>query len=84
MSGSAGIPVRTNREAWEAYAFYTERLTVHAQRLGFAGLAVCWFFQEDGQFPPLVLKALFAFVVYLVLDTGQYLCGALRLRRHNR
>jgi len=64
---------RTNADAWKTVAFYTEKLTGHAQKLGFAGVAICWFFRSsNGTFPDLILGGLTAFVIYFLLDGSQY------------
>lgn len=72
---------KTNAEAWDAVISYSRILSEHAQKLGFAGIALCWFFRSrEGDFPALILFALIVFVVFFVLDVTQYWYGAVRYR----
>lgn len=70
-----------NREIWESYDYYTSEITKHARHLGFAGIAICWFFRSsDIQFPRAILGALTGLVLFFLLDLTQYYVAALRLR----
>jgi hypothetical protein len=67
---------------WEQYHYYTQDVTEHGRKLGFAGAAICWFFRGDVgvRFPPLVYWALFFFICYFVADLMQSLIGAHRTK----
>lgn len=68
-------------ELWKTYDFYTAEITKHARYLGFAGLAVCWFFKSpEVTFPTLILLALLSLVLFFLFDLLQYYVAAVRYR----
>jgi len=70
-----------NHEVWESYNFYTSEVTKHARYLGFAGIAICWFFRAaDITFPTPILLALIFLVLFFLTDIAQYYIAAIRLR----
>ena len=71
-----------NKEVWESYNFYTGEVTKHSRYLGFAGIAICWFFRTtEIKFPNFILFSLVLLVVFFVLDLAQYYVSAMRLRK---
>jgi len=71
-----------NADLWKSYSEYTSDLTKHSRQMAFGGIAICWFFRSaEVTFPPLILGALFAFVVYFALDVSQHTVAAWKLRR---
>lgn len=64
----------TNSEAWEkSFVSYTEDLTKHGRRLGFAGFALAWVLRTgDFAFPVPVLLSLIGLCVFFLLDISQY------------
>lgn len=71
----------TVKRLWEEYQFLTEKLTEHARKLGFAGVATCWFFKDgDFTFPTTIYFALLGFIVFFILDMLHYFCGALTIK----
>ncbi|MDA3833844.1 MAG: hypothetical protein PF495_10635 [Spirochaetales bacterium] len=71
-----------NQEVWASYDFYTGEVTKHSRYLGFAGIAICWFFRTtEITFPNLILTSLILLVVFFVLDLAQYYVSAMRIRK---
>ena len=72
----------TTTELWAQYQSYTQNLTEHSRKLGFAGVAICWFFRaEDFTFPAWIYAALVSFVAYFLCDILHMFIGALLTRR---
>ncbi len=70
-----------NREIWNSYDYYTGEITKHARYLGFAGVAICWFFRSPTLiFPQLILLSLITLVFFFLIDLIQYYVAAIRLR----
>lgn len=74
-----------NREVWDAVDYYTGEISKNARALGFAGIAVCWFFRNpDLTFPPRILWSLVFIVAFFLADLSQYYVSGMRLRRWMR
>jgi len=71
----------TGNQLWAEYKNYTNDLTQHERKLGFAGAAICWIFKrEDLTFPVTIYLALVFFVAYFIADILHYVSAALVLR----
>lgn len=71
-----------NSEVWDFYNFYTGEVTKHSRHLGFAGIAICWFFRTtEITFPNFILFSLIFLVLFFVFDLVQYYVSAMRLRK---
>ena len=71
----------TGKQLWADYVDYTRDLTQHERKLGFAGVAVCWFFKNDDlTFPISIYLSLGFFVAYFLADIIHYFAAALMLR----
>lgn len=70
-----------NSELWGAYKDYTKTLTEVAEKLGFAAVAICWFFKNaDNTFPAIILAGLIFVVFYFTFNLLQFLLGAVLIR----
>ena len=71
----------TGRDLWASYREYTRDITEHGRKLGFAGVAICWFFKRaDLTFPITIYCSLFFFVAYFIADILHPFTAALILK----
>jgi len=71
----------TNKEVWQHYAEYTDRVTSVARKLGFAAVAVIWVIGgRNVNIEGLLRYSLFIIAVFFVIDLLQFFVGSLILR----
>ena len=72
----------TNKEIWQHYAEYTDKVTSIARKLGFAAIAVIWVIGGSTTNLTASLRyALLVVVLYFMMDLFQFFVGSLIMRR---
>ena len=74
--------VTTNRDAWNTVDRYRDELNANGRKIAFAGAALAWTLQKNGEFPWLIGVSLIFFVLFFSSDLIQLFVGYFVRRSH--